>query len=234
MSVIIDFNYKECKEFIKSIEKEEFFLDSGGESTCYLINGDVYKLYGLGFHIIGNNICKDDLDLESILFPSELYTYDETVFACKTDTFIPENKIKNDKLQNGEFPSLDNIKKALEPLINDIYVLSRNHIYAEDLSWKNLLFDGNKFYAIDTLSYEHHDARPVEQIYKENINLLIYECFETFVYYYIKYKSSSDKQHEVYEKELTTIDELIPYIKETAKKIQEEYKDKEVQKIKRQ
>lgn len=234
MSTIIDFTYKETKNFLSRIEKDEFWLDAGGESDCYLINGHVYKIYGLGFNLIDNTICKDDLDLESILFPNELYMYDKRIFACKTDKFIPENKIKADKLQKGEFPDLDSIKNALEQLIKDIYVLSRNHIYADDLAWKNLLFDGEKFYIIDTLRYEHHDNRPVEQIYKENINLLIYECFEPFAYvYYINYKSSESKQHEIDEEVFDKLDELTSYIKELAKQVQEEYKDKEVQKIKR-
>ena len=234
MSVIIEFNQKEKEKFIKSIGKKEYWLNDGTEANCYLIKGDVYKIYNTRYPIIDNTICKNDLDLESFLFPTEIYMCDQKVFAYKTDTYIQENKIEKEKLQNGEFPNLDNIKKALKQLIKDMYVLSKNHIFVDDLAWCNLLFDGNKFYIIDTLRYEHHDTRSVEQIYKENINLLIYECFEPFIYvYHINYRSSSDKQHEVDEKVLNELEELIPYIKETAKQIQKEFKDKEVQKIKR-
>ena len=211
MSTIIEFNQKEKKQFIKSIEKSKYWLDVGCEGNCYLINKDVYKVYkNTCTPIICNTICKDDLDLKSILFPNEIYTCDQVVFAYKTDRYIQGNN-----LLNIECPNLDSIKKALKPLIKDIYVLSKNHIFADDLSSPNLLFDGKRFYIIDTLRYEHHNELDVEQIYKENINLLIYECFFPFIH-------ENDHYYE-----------LIPYIKKLAKKVQEEYKDKETQKIKR-
>ena len=229
MAIILDFNQKEKKKLLRDIERKGYlFDDSGTEGNCFLINNDVYKIFS-NINNINNNICKDDLDLESFLFPNEIYTCNQIVFACKTDTYIKENKIHVKKIQNGEYPNLNNIKTALEQLIKDLYVLSRNHIFANDLAWCNILFDGEKFYAIDTLSYEHHNELDVNEIYEGNIHLLIHECCTPLINYYLSICSNN----EISEETKRNLDELIPYIKETAKRIQEECKDKEVQKIKK-
>ena len=226
MSTIIEFNQKEKNKFIKSIEKKGNNFDKGTEGYCYSINDDVYKIF-TGTCNINNNICKDDLNLESFLFPTEIYTCDQRIFAYKTDTYIKDNKIALGKIQNGEYPDIDSIKEALEQLIKDLYILSRNHIFADDLAWCNLLFNGKKFYVVDTLRYEHHNELDVDEIYDGNIYLLKQECFTRFINEYY-YNSNNDVSEE-----LKKLDTLIPYIKETAKRIKEDYKEKEVQKIKK-
>ena len=240
MSTIIEFNQKEKNKFIKSIEKKEYWLNGGDEGSCYLINGDVYKIFrGICNHnyIISNTLCKDDINLESFIFPTEIYTCNQIVFGCKTDTYIPENKIYERRLYSGKFPSIDNIKKALPQLIKDIYFLSEKHVFADDLAWRNLMFDGKKLYVIDTLDYEIHNEVDVEKIYKENINLLIYECFNPFIteyeYRYKEYSTLPYKPYEVKEERLKKLYNLIPYIKKVAKQIQLEHEEKEIQKIKK-
>lgn len=242
MSTIIEFNQKEKKKFIKNIEKKEYMLDngSGDEGTCYLINGDVYKVFHGTLncnYIISNTLCKDDIDLESFIFPTEIYTCDQIVFGCKTDTYISENKIHERRLYSGKFPSIDNIKRALPQLIRDIYLLSRNHVFADDLAWRNLMFDGKKLYVIDTLDYEIHNEIDVEIIYKENINKLVYECFSPFIYEYeFRYRGYSNLPHKPYkvdEEKLKKLNNLTSYIKKVAKQVQIEFEEKEVQKIKK-
>ena len=237
MSVIIDFNEEEKNQLLKSIKKEEYLLKygHGSQGICYLINGNVYKVFHCGWCRTNNTICKDDLNLKSFLFPNEIYIHDQGVFACKTDTYIENNQISVHNLDDGKFPDINSIRKALVPLIEDIYTLSENHIRAIDLAWRNLLFDGKSFFIIDTLNYIEENEVDRNIIYEANIIDLKKDCIYPFIEAYSgRYRrySTIDKQYTDYEKIRKKLFKLIPYFDKLAKKIQEEYKDKEVQKIK--
>lgn len=237
MSVIIDFNEEEKNRLLKCIKKEKYLLKygQGGEGSCYLIKGNVYKAFHCGWCSTNNTICKDDLNLESFLFPNEIYTYDQGVFACKTDTYISDNQINTHNLDNGKFPNIDNIRKALVPLIEDIYTLSKNHIRVVDLAWRNLLFDGGKFYVIDTLNYIEENEKDENEIFEANIKDLKDNCIYPFIEAYsgrYRHYSTIDKQYTDYEKIRKKLFKLIPYFDKIVKQVQEKHKDKEVQKIK--
>ena len=143
MSLIFDFNEEEKEIFKYNIQKQQS-LRPGGEGICYVIGNNVYKIYKED-RIIENPICKDDFDLESFLFPEEIYRCNNKIFSYKTH-YIENNEFKIPSFRNWNIPNINNIKKALIPLIRDIYILSKNNIEAIDLTWRNTLFDGEKLY----------------------------------------------------------------------------------------
>lgn len=223
MSLIIDFNEEEKNNFKNNIEKQKY-LNQGGEGICYLIGNNVYKIYKEDYDI-ENPICKDDLDLKSFLFPEEIYKCNNKIFSYKTP-YIDNNEFKITSFRNWRIPNINKIKEALIPLIKDLYVLSKNNIYAIDLTWRNILFDGENIYIIDTLDYEKED----EDTLDDNIESLknIITCLIANV----------DLAHNAYhveisENDLKEYENLPQYISDTLKQVQEEYKDKEIQKIKR-
>ena len=200
-------------------------VGEGAEATCYLDHDDVYKVYNdqEQDHCINNTICKEDLDLESILFPNEIFMCGGKVFATKTK-HIDTNYFDKDHLHYGDTPEISKLKDALPSFIKDIYFLSRNHICAKDLPL-NTMFDGEKLYAIDTLSYEITD----HNTYEENIEY-VKGIIELYVEQYKFFYEELNEPNEEFKKECL---DLLPYIDEKAKEIRIEYSDHNVRKIKR-
>lgn len=230
MSVILNFTSEEANKLKEEWNKYEF-INQGNEGKCYRFNNAVYKIYDNDYELekyTSNPICKDDLNLESFLFPEEIYTHGEekNVFAYKTTPYIEKDMLKISLLRKHIIPDIKKLKQALNLLIKDIYILSRNNIIAIDLAKRNLLYYKDKFYVIDTLDYDIVD----EYTYIDNINLLkksincfILDCEMACEVYNI----SKDEIH------LEECKNLINYINKIAIDIQEELDTKEVQKIKR-
>lgn len=212
MSVILDFE-KDEKEFFTKIIEHEQYLDFGSEANCYLKDNCVYKIYNEEMnHRIHNTICKDDLDIESFIFPDEIYTCEDDTFACKM-RYIPYDYLDKKKLRKGITPNVEKIKKALHSFIKDIYLLSQNNIYTYDLD-NNTLFDGEKLYAIDTLSYKIVEYDP----YERNVNLVkeaILNYIDFFEFYFMnrKHEDTHYKQK---------LEGLLPYIDEIATQIEKD------------
>ncbi len=209
---IINFD-KEQRRIIANNWKHLKNVGKGTEADCYLDGNNVYKVYNDNKkdHCINNIICKDDLDLEHILFPNEIFKCDDEVFATRTK-YIEENYFNTDHIYLGNTPDLDKLKKALEPFIKDIYELSNNYIYAKDLSL-NTIFDGENLYAIDTLTYEKVSYNP----YESNIELakgIIELYIESYKFFY---EELNGENKEFKDK----CRELIPYIDELSNNIKD-------------
>lgn len=207
---IINFDSEQRKIIIKNWQHHQN-VGKGTEADCYLDGNDVYKVYNDNKkdHCINNIICKDDLNLEHILFPNEIFKCDNEVFATKTK-YIQKNYFDKENLYFGNTPDLDKLKDALEPFIKDVYELSKNNIYAKDLSL-NTMFDGENLYAIDTLSYEKVDYNP----YEKNIEL-VKGIIELYVELYEFFYEELNKPNEEFKKECLN---LLPYIDEISIKI---------------
>ena len=220
MSVILNFNEKEKEEFKKHCKKHKRIDDGCGcEGECFLIGNDVYKLYNDDYKV-NNPICKDDLPLESFLFPTEIYTYNNKVFAYKTP-YIQKNQLRLNSFSTGNTPDIKKIKNALSILIKDIYVLSQNNIEAIDFTYRNTIFDGERFYIIDTLDYEKVD----ENTYQNNISALkeIIDCFM------LNCILACDIYNNPYnDKEIEEIHGLLDYIDKIATKTEEEHENKKI------
>lgn len=231
MSVILDFSENEKNSFIsKCIKYPIIGYDS--EAKCYLINNYVYKIYNSyeEIHNMNNTICRDDLNLSSFIFPEEIYTCHNKIFAYKT-RYIKQNTFTLDSLIDKSF-DYEEYDIAIPLFINDLYILSRNNICTCGLGL-NTLFDGNRIYAIDTLSYKLTDDNPL----KKNIISLksgldfLYESFEDYL------MDSDVDEFDYFDDELEKVNNLIEDIKGTidsfAFMTELVLKDKEVPKIKR-
>ena len=224
MPVILNFTKEETEELKKFWSSHETIAEKTREGKPYLIGKSVYKIYNEDYEA-ENPICKSDLPLDSFLFPEEIYTYNNKVFAYKTP-YIPNNQFKIKRFRNWIIPDIRKIKKALIPLVKDIYVLSKNNIRAIDLAWRNTLFDGEKIYIVDTLDYQIVDDDPEEDNYKSLKTIIT--CLMLNV------ELAHDQfDIELSEEDLKEYKNLHLYIKEIYEKTKEEYKDKEIQKIKR-
>ena len=156
----------------------------------------------------------------------EIYVSNNKIFATKTK-FI-QNEIDKKNIYAGILPDIDKIKDALPAFIKDFYLLSKNNILAIDIAWRNLIFDGESLYAIDTLHYTRNEKHYKIDAYKWNIDYLQKAMLEfTDVYEEVCKK----KNIPLSEEKLNTRHELPYYIKRVAKEVKT--KDKTMQKIKR-
>lgn len=227
MSVIIDFNKQEKQLLIKNWKKAKKIGD-GNESICYQIDDYVYKVLNNHFYTTydEDGIYNEEIDLKSFLFPEEIYVSNNKIFATKTK-FI-QNEIDKKKIYVGILPDIDKIKDALPAFIKDFYLLSKNNILAIDVAWRNLIFDGESLYAIDTLHYTRNEKHYKIDAYKWNIGYLQKAMLEFTVVYEEVCKK---KNIPLSEEKLNTLHELPYYIKRVAKEVKT--KDKTMQKIKR-
>lgn len=232
MSVILDFNENEKQNLVKLCMHNKK-IGMGAEASCYLLNGNVYKIYNQCSknHNFNNMICEDDLELNSFLFPKEIYTCNNQIFAY-TSKYIEKNYLDIDNLLEGNALDINKFKKALKTFIKDLYILSNNNIYAYELPL-NFLFDGKNIYGIDTLSYVKVDYNP----YSQNISLLKDGIIYIFELYEKALIDSDAEEFDYYDKltsKSSSISErLINYIDKISKETEKSYKDKEIQKIKK-
>ena len=229
MSVIIEFNKQEKQHLIKRWSKAKIVGD-GAESICYQIDDYVYKVLNNNFNTSydENSLYNDEIDLKSFLFPEEIYVSNNKIFASKTK-YIP-NEISERKIYAGILTNIVKIKNALIPFIKDIYKLSKNNILAIDMAWRNLIFDGESLYAIDTMHYVKNEEQYKIDAYKWNISYLEKAMFEFSTSYE---KVCKTKNITLSEEELKSLREIPSYIKRISKQIKNENKDKKTQNIKR-
>ena len=226
MSVIIDLNKQEKQLFINYVKKAKKIGD-GAESICYQIDDYVYKVLNNHFYTTydEDGIYNDEIDLKSFLFPEEIYVSNNKIFATKTK-FI-QNEIHKNRIYAGILPDIDKIKDALPAFIKDFYLLSKNNILTIDIAWRNLIFDGESLYAIDTLRYTRNEKHYKIDAYKWNI-VYIQKAMLEFITVYEEV--CKKKNIPLSEEKLKTLHELPFYIKKVAKEIKS--KDKTMQKIK--
>lgn len=229
MSVIIEFNEQEKQQLIKNCKKAKN-VGEGSESICYQIDDHVYKIIRSRFRTPynANKFYNDELDLESFLFPEEIYVSNNMIFATKTK--YVENEMYRKRIFAGILPDINKIKEALPSFIKDFYTLSRNNVLAVDISWENILFDGEKLYAIDTLHYTINDEHFQVDAYKWNINFLEQAMFK----FTLDYEGVCKKKRiPLSEENLKTLHELPLYIKKVAEQVKNKNEYENIQKIKR-
>lgn len=226
MSIIIEFSKQEKQALIKTWNKAKRVGD-GAEGICHQIDGYVYKVFNGDLDVYYNEDLYDEkLNLKSFLFPEEIYVSDNKVFASKTR--YVEDKMSIKRVYAGILPDIDKIKNALPQLIKDIYVLSKNDILAIDIAWRNILFDGENLYAIDTMNYIRNEKRFKIDTYKWNISHLQMALIEFTSTYE---KICQRKNIPLSKDKIKALHELPYYIKKVSKQVENE--DKIVQKIKR-
>ena len=110
-----------------------------------------------------NDIIMDgDYDLESFIFPNELYIFEDNILGYKSKYF--NNDIMEDNLR---YINIEALLKARKRIIKDIKVLSNEGYYLWGLAL-NTLFDNEKLCAISTVNY----CKALSVKLKHNIDML--------------------------------------------------------------
>ena len=193
MSIVYEFQQDwEIKLYV--ITQSQSKLKSGSEGTCYLGKDDkVYKIVEAdNAHIfdVDSVITEDDLFLPSFAFPDELYAVDGKVMGYRT------RRVKKDLFSEENLQSLDNIidldfeklAKAYYEMLTDIELLSDEKILIYELAY-NLMFDGEKFTAIDTCGYKRVDYDPLQK----NIESLNYAIESIFMLWFSNHMDLNEK-----------------------------------------
>ena len=103
-------------------------------------------------------ITEEDMKLESFLFPTELFIVDDTVAGYRAPYFKGDIFNRMDE-KAGKVINLENLANARETMIRDVEALTKAKYKIEDIE-NNLMFDGKKLKAIDTLEY--HKVKNIE------------------------------------------------------------------------
>ena len=132
------------------------FLGCGAEGCAYQCGKNVIKvLYKDSFkELDAKIITSDDYKLDSYIFPEKLLINNNKYVGYihkyfPNDIFSLHERELNDR-------EIYNLFKAREKMIKETEILSRDKIFIIDLQ-SNILFDGEKLAAIDTLNYRKCD-----------------------------------------------------------------------------
>lgn len=161
---------KNIKEF-KSEEEFEKYIDGMHGAKLYDLNK--VKLYiNRDYEVIKNQkydnlkisdvIMDSDYNLDSFIFPSELYVCENEIIGYKAKYF------RSDVLEStfGHI-NIDALVQAREKFIEDMKALTNDGYYLFDMGY-NLLFNNKKLCAIDTLDYFKKNNVKLE----ENLDML--------------------------------------------------------------
>lgn len=177
----------EVKLFIESHAMK--LVGSGSEGSCYV--GKDRKIYKyLDFNTESSYpaeeiITQEEVDIPSFAFPEEVYTVGEKVRGYRT-RFIPNDLFGEDRIFDIEnMVDIDSasIVSAYEAMLEDIRLLSEESILIFDLPF-NLMFDGEKFTAIDTCGYKKVGYNPIQ----DNIKSLNYAIESLFRMWFSRHK----------------------------------------------
>lgn len=158
-------NKKEFKEFI--ISKKLYKIDGGAEGEFYISTMDRkgYKIffnfekYCMPIYEIDKVIMNDEVNIDSFIFPEELLIVNDQIKGYVTK-YVSKNMLLDNNLISIDIDNFD-FKSFKEAYINmkiDIVLLSEKHIAVYDIL-NNLIYNGKKLYAIDTLGYYKSDSK---------------------------------------------------------------------------
>lgn len=168
-----EFN-EEVLNYINSNSKRK--IGTGTEGYVFLTKDNDTIKYIIKRHRIlyNSEILTSKLSLKSFMFPTEIILNGDYVAGYKANYF------SNDIFRNAcnkEF-DLYNLLKARKEMIKDIKILSKEKYSINDLEY-NLLFDGERLAAIDTLDYKKNkrlilsdNIYKLDKAIKYNLNML--------------------------------------------------------------
>lgn len=162
-------NNNEVKAYIKNLAIKN--VGKGTEGQIWLTkDNDTIKYAVKEFRQTYKEdmLTEDDMYLESFLFPTEIFVENGFVAGSRARYFKGDIFNRMDT-KTGSIINLEALAQAREKMIKDIEVLTKAKYKIEDIE-NNLLFDGRKLAAIDTLEY--HRVNNLE-LY-ENIEALDY------------------------------------------------------------
>ena len=163
--------FKSIEEFNKYANKvRKIYMNTIGEGPIYITKDnevlkDVSNIpYPMYLSKKQDIIMDSDYNLDSFMFPTELYIYKDMIIGYTSKYF------RGDIFEEffGDI-NIDALIRAREKMIEDIKVLTNDGYYLYDLAF-NTLFNNKKLCAIDTLDY----YRKENVTLKENLDILDY------------------------------------------------------------
>ena len=154
---------KKVKEFDSYLDFEFFFGDikkkfigSGGEGEVYETdNNEIVKYMKDSYEpkYLSESkdiIMADDIELDSFIFPKELYVVNDQIVGYREDYF--KGNVIHFNGGNIKDINIDALERARFRMIKDIEVITFKGYKLEELG-RNILFNNKKLCAIDTLDY---------------------------------------------------------------------------------
>ena len=158
------------KEFSHYAQFEHYVFDNrvlvpigtGAEGTCYLApkEQNVYKKFYrrntiFPYYKVSDILTTKDIQIDSFVFPEVLFCHRKYLYGylaryISDDLFYLGHRSNYKKMYPIDF---EQMRRAYEWVRKDIERLSNANILMDDL-FTNLLFDGQKFYMIDTCGYQ--------------------------------------------------------------------------------
>lgn len=169
-------NNAEVKAYIKNLAVKN--VGKGTEGQVWLTrDNDTIKYAVKEFRQTykPEMLTEDDMPLESFMFPTEIFVENGFVAGYRAKYFKGDIFNRMDT-KTGSIINLEKLAKAREKMIKDIEVLTKAKYKIEDIE-NNLLFDGERLAAIDTLDYPRISNI---ELY-ENIELLDYAIMTRLV-----------------------------------------------------
>ena len=162
--------FRSKEELIKYLSNYKLVeVGIGTEGKCFKTDNKAIKILNnplkSNYHK-DRIITKKDINLDSFLFPEELYTVNNIVYGYTTeyiegDIFNKKTPSKIDELA---------LLKAYKKILEDVKALSKNQILIYDIS-NNLLFNNKELKAIDTLEYSRKDDSYAKILYANETNI---------------------------------------------------------------
>ena len=145
--------YEDIKDFKEYVNNEKFKnIGSGAEATAYLTKDldvikdyyNISKEYKPGLYIMDG-----DIDVNSFIFPKELYVCNGMVCGTRTDFFSGDLFNTFSDMNNID---LDKLVECRDKFIEDIKVMTKEGYKLYEL-YGNVLFNNKYLKAIGTMSY---------------------------------------------------------------------------------
>ena len=175
---------KNIKEFKSSTDFDLYmknnkrkFIASGTEGETYISSdGNLIKYMKDSFSPkyiseCPNIIMSSDLQLDSFIFPDELFMIGDQIVGYKSKLFEGNIlKFPNSRVDSEEELNIEALIEARFKMMEDIKELTNMGYYLFELP-RNILFNNEKLCAIDTLDYRKDSS---DELLKKNLKLLDY------------------------------------------------------------
>lgn len=188
MKSVINFkSEQELEIYLKSRKLQE--IGDGSEGVCFKSKVDnlaykIFDAYGeqgieYGEYNIEDIITEADIKLESFIFPKTLLAINNQ-FKGYTSIFVENNQLDFEYIEDNFYNlNINKLIKAYARILKDVIKLSEKNIVIYDLIY-NLLFDGERLYAIDTCGYYKSKETNVLEQNIRILNMAIITMFEDY------------------------------------------------------
>lgn len=213
------------KKWLKPIESgsEGLFYYSQIDKMGYKIFFPNDEEYVRPFYEPSDIIKNDMVNIDSFIFPETLLVVNGNLAGYITK-YIDNNLFDTSMLNFFQEGKIDYkaLKSAYKIFRSDVHKISKKHIKIYDLP-NNLLFDGERLYAIDTCAYHYDDSPQLLQANLDSLESAMDIIFDILCIMTSNYIESREAKG-------MTILQYIDYLEKRIKKyLKEEVKQKKIE-----